>query len=694
MARDSGDARRAGDSYLPGRPAADSGDWGSPRASESARATRLSPQVALGLAVGLGLIGGYLDLGGLLLKTDVARAALYHHLGRFYPWAVPVADGTLVLVPGLVLAAVCWLRPGAISPRVGAWLLATVALWLGLLRMPFHPAASLVLAAGFGRGISRAVAALVVRRPRWARAGVVGLAGVLGVLAVLSSGRRAWEEARAWAHLPPPQGSGNVIVIILDAVRAANLSLHGYARDTAPHLVRWARRGVKFEQAIAPAPWTFPSHSSFFTGQWPYKLSAHWQLALDASYPTLAGFLAAKGYETIAWVGNTSFCSYETGLDRGFARFEDYPLTLESVLCTSTLGRWLVRHVLHRGEYALQKWIQIQARDARRINRAFLDWLDRRRDPSRPFFAFVNYFDAHEPFVIPEGQGRFGLRPESARDYEMLLGYHNWDKRTFSPRDVTLARDAYDDCIAYLDRQVGTLLDALERRGTLKNTTVIIASDHGEEFAEHGVYDHGYTLYMNAVHVPLLIISPAAPSGRVVAEPVSLRDLPATVADLTGLAADAPFPGRSLADHWRVGEGHPRSSRPATPRPEGRSFSPALSEVAIPEVLNPLHVHESGSKQRGLTMALVAEGRHYLRDIQGQEELYDLASDPQEQRNLKDPSAGGAAAEVGQFRRTLLQILTDDPVKTGLATVFVAQFRRRLETAVHGAPRSPRFAAK
>ena len=153
---------------------------------------------------------------------------------------------------------------------------------------------------------------------------------------------------------------------------------------------------------LAPATWTYPSHSCFFTGQWPYKLNSQWNYALDAMTPTLAEYLASRGYQTAGFAANTRCCSYETGLDRGFAHFEDYPLTPRFLLGRTVPGSWILKNVFSRGDYYDSKWIDLQSRDARGINDAFLDWLRRsRRD--RPFFAFLNYFDAHDPYIPPGG---------------------------------------------------------------------------------------------------------------------------------------------------------------------------------------------------------------------------------------------------------------------------------------------------
>jgi arylsulfatase A-like enzyme len=648
-----------------------------PRSGTSPSA--LSARGALGLAMGFGLAGGYLDLMIMLVKKILDPKRYYYwHEGRFFPWAVPTASLALLVLPGLVIAAANRLRPGLVPGRAAAWLLAALALGGGLLKLPLFGWASLLLAAGVGRWISRAVVALVARLGRPGRFALWEiLVSPLGVLVALSSGRQAVEEWRALARLPaPPRGASNVLLIVLDTVRAESLSLYGYARDTAPNLTRWAKKGVRFDCAIAPASWTFPSHSSFFTGRWPHQLNPEWQsLVLDAPYPTLAESLAARGYQTAGFVANTSYCSYESGLNRGFAHFEDYPLTFRYWLGSTIPGRWFVRRFLGSRDFYSLKWTGHQSRDAAGINQAFLAWLDHSKQGERPFFVFLNYLDAHDPFVPPPGQTTYsGLRPDAERDYRLLLNYWDMDKRGFSACDQALVRDAYDDCITALDRQVGTLLDELERRGILRDTTVIITSDHGEEFGEHNLFGHGISLYRPEVHVPLVIISPEAPAGAVVAAPVSLRDLPATVVDMVGLSAVAPFPGRSLAAHWRAGGVRPLASR--------RLTSPALSENANPPALHPRHGF--GPTQQSYAMGLVTEDRHYIRDGEGVDELYDWQRDPSESRDL-----AGLADEhdrVRQSRKALLQILTEEPAHPRGEGYLVKPYREWLEILVHGRP--------
>jgi arylsulfatase A-like enzyme len=643
---------------------------------EVASEVHLATRSALVLAAWFGLVGGYVDVFGFILRKNLLHVIAYYGQSRDFPWVVPVVNLAILLVVGLFVAGVNRLRPGLVSARGATWLFATLAIWGPLLRMPIFGWASLLVAAGLGRWISRGVAARERGFEKFARRSLVVLGGLLVVLAAISSGRHALPEYRSVASLPPARpGAKNVLLIVLDTVRADGLSLYGYARETTPNLAHWAKRGVRFDLALAPAPWTFPSHATLFTGQWPYKLSAHWELSLDSTYPTLAEYLSSKGYLTAGFAANTSLCSYETGLDRGFGHYEDYPLALRTMLGSTPFGRWLLRNTLWPDDYYSLKWIKNQSRNAEGINRSFLGWL-KRQEPPLPFFAFLNYLDAHEPFLAPREQlTHFGTSPKSRRDYELLLEYWDVNKLNLTRPEVTLAHDAYDDCIAHLDRQVGLLLADLDRRGILENTVVIITSDHGEEFGEHGVFNHGYSLYMHEVHVPLLILSPAAPTGRVIADPVSLRDVPATVVDLLGLGTGSPFPGGSLASLWM----------PAAPN--GRPpISPALSEVSNSIELSPLR--GKGPTQRGYAMSLVAGAQHYIRDSAQTEELYDLKRDPLELKNLKNSPDFSPA--IIEHRSALLQVLANDPATAGLASRFASRYKMLLESQVLGRAPAPK----
>ena len=190
---------------------------------------------------------------------------------------------------------------------------------------------------------------------------------------------------------------------------------------------------------------------------------------------------------------------------------------------------------------------------------------------------------------------------------------------------------------------------------------MIITSDHGEQFGERGLFDHGTSLYLREVRVPHLVIGPKVPAGLAVSEPVSLRELPATVVDQLGLSAGAPFPGRSLAERW---------SSPSGTTPAGAS--PVLSEGSFPIELDPRR--GPGPTQRGYTLSLVAKGRHFIRDGGGNEDLYELDDDPTESNNLK-----GVGDAIAAARSWLLKALPAGP-----APGYLGLYRRLLEAQVAG----------
>ena len=179
---------------------------------------------------------------------------------------------------------------------------------------------------------------------------------------------------------------------------------------------------------------------------------------------------------------------------------------------------------------------------------------------------------------------------------------------------IRMEREAYEGAIAYLDAEIGRLLDRLAGDGTLDNTLVIITSDHGEEFGEHAVFDHGNSLYMEGLHVPLAMRFRGLPAGGVVGRPVSLRDLPATVMDLLELSDGSPFPGETLVAEWDTGR--PEVSRTV------------LSEVSLAPRLPDWFPVSMGDMK-----SLVSGRWHFISGGTG-EELYDIDSDPSEMDDL------------------------------------------------------------
>ncbi len=409
------------------------------------------------------------------------------------------------------------------------------------------------------------------------------------------------------------------------------------------------------------------------TGRWPLQIDTQWKYNLDTPDPTLAEFLASRGYQTVGIVANTNCCNYETGLDRGFLRYEDYSLTPRSLLSRTVPGKWLLEQTLSFVDNYERKWVSLQSKGAREINESFLGWLNQRRS-DRPFFAFLNYFDAHEPFIPPSGyEHRFDIGPVTRRDYQYLVDYVGLIKSQISEHDLMMARDSYEDCVAFLDEQLGKLLDELERRQLLEDTVVIITSDHGEAFGEHGSFGHSYTVFVEEVTVPLVILAPQAPAGRLAFDPVSLRDLPATVVDLLGLSQDSPFPGQSLTASWTT------SSRPEL----SSRTSPAFSEQAD---LRAFQVDARADRRRdGFQMSLMMEdGYQFLRNGQGEEAIFNLLDDPLTHNNLIGTPEGHEIQDRG--RRQLLEFLTKNKGSATVEKAYLGSFRQTLADLIRARP--------
>ncbi len=245
----------------------------------------------------------------------------------------------------------------------------------------------------------------------------------------------------------------------------------------------------------------------------------------------LAEYLGARGYATSGFVGNIGYCSYDTGLDRGFTHYEDYvleklaPLRMAVIfeeVRKSVVAALLtaVRHdasALHDVKDMSATWFGTELRRAgESVGAGFLSWLDHRRDPRRPFFGFLNYCDAHSPYRLPETvTPRFSRKPQTPDELGVI--YDDWtfiDKSRLPPYYLRLARDSYDNCIAHVDEMLGQLTGELERRGLLETTWIVITSDHGEGFGEHGLFEHGESLYSTEIHVPLLIVPPLGGQPR------------------------------------------------------------------------------------------------------------------------------------------------------------------------------------
>jgi arylsulfatase A-like enzyme len=425
----------------------------------------------------------------------------------------------------------------------------------------------------------------------------------------------------------------NVLLLVIDTQRADHLSSYAYGRPTTPRLDSLAKEGVLFERAHSPASWTLPSHASLFTGRWPHEHHAGDPLRpfLDGRYPTLAEALRDSGYATGAFVANTFWVGRQVGLQRGFTRFEDFLLTAADVPFTPLLGRKVQWEVA-------PKWGWVDLPGRRRadfMHRRLLGWLD--DVGNRPFFAFVNYMDVHGPFLAPPPfSTMFSKSDARTKVTEIELAPTTVEASDRLKTRLQESIDSYDGSLAYLDHEIGNLLDTLEKRRVANDTLVIVTSDHGESFGEHGLVNHGNSLYLDQTHVPLIIRFPArVPAGVRDGRPVSLTALPATVLRLIGVT-DQRFSGPSVME---------------------QAVDRSGVQAAMTEVARRRAVPNDWPSARGSLKSLVTDRWHFIVSEPGAIELYDVTNDMGELRNLA--GAAEQAPLVASFRAMLQRMLND-----------------------------------
>jgi len=313
----------------------------------------------------------------------------------------------------------------------------------------------------------------------------------------------------------------NVLVIVLDTVRADRFSSYGYERATTPELDAFAANSIRFANFYSTTSWTIPSHASLFTGLFPIRHGATQEnLNLADEYATLAEVLRNAGYQTFA-ASQNPFVNETVNLVQGFEHF------------VALWRQWVepdgsVRHA---------------DREPHLANAAFAGFLAE-ADRDRPFFAFLNYIDAHLPAAPPEPFLSRFLSPDVDIDEALRVGRERWSDyylgKSASARELAILSDLYDGEIAYLSFRIGELLDALQRDGRFNETLIVVTSDHGEHLGDHGHLGHQFTLYNATVRVPLILKLPGvAHSGRVEDRPGQLLDLYPTVLNAIGVDFDA-----------------------------------------------------------------------------------------------------------------------------------------------------------
>lgn len=425
----------------------------------------------------------------------------------------------------------------------------------------------------------------------------------------------------AGAPLPP-----DVVVVVLDTVRAANMSAYGYGLPTTPVFDALVPDSALFLDASAPATWSLPSHATLFTGVYPSVHGATEEhRVLSAAYPTLAGVLGAAGYQSVAFTANP-WISDHLGLTRGF----DWS---DEAWRDGGGGRAFFFSFRLVDKFGFGP----QDKGGSEVARHFEDWVASRPDRAQPAFAFLNFLEAHFP--------HHQLPPEYLRRFTTLSEYeqHEYGRRLFATQfgppmsEVHVAetrrpaREMYDAGIAYSDALLGRVVEALRRRGTLDRTLLVVLADHGELLGEHGEFGHGLSMFQPTMRVPLLLRLPGTVKPARVATAVSTAAVFATVLDALSLEAPAAAVVPSLLPTL---EGRPGG----TPVLAERFSGDAVGGRAHPLLNNEVRMraYRSGPLKLFETSA-------------GEWFLYDLENDPDEERNL----AGERPGDVARLRSEL-----------------------------------------
>jgi arylsulfatase A-like enzyme len=514
-------------------------------------------------------------------------------------WAL--CFGLSAALVGWMIAAVLTSAP-TVPKGLAPWINALAALVLGVTASGLRP------------------------RYRWVRAlALVTLTLVLLLFVPYPPSPERPPEAAPPAAAAADPARPDVVLVSIDTLRADHLGAYGRSPTITPEMDRVAREGVVFTRVLASSPWTTPSVASLLTGLPTIRHGAGRPLGagftfrrspLEGRFTTLAERFSAAGYRTRGVVAN-AFLHPESGMAQGFHEFA----TPSGGAMMASFMRDLPLPGLIVALTPPEKWGDYRAQGLTDIA---LRWLGD-ADP-RPLFLWVHYIDPHTPFQADPARLDIAAMSEMMhqahpplRDDGTVVGdiFAGTDlvrsgSLWLGPRDRDRLRQYYAGEVAYTDKHVGRLFEALRARGASRRVIAALTADHGEEFWDHGHFEHGHDYYREVTRVPLVFWGAGAvPAGRTVTSVAGLVDVAPTLVALAGLPAmvpQAPDEGLSLEGRWGASAG---TEAPAAP------------------------ARFSGGNLYGLPAVLVEDGPwRFLLRANGVQELYDVARDPLERNNV------------------------------------------------------------
>jgi arylsulfatase A-like enzyme len=434
----------------------------------------------------------------------------------------------------------------------------------------------------------------------------------------------------------------NVILLTVDTLRIDALSCYDSKSVSTPHIDRLARDGILFKNAISPAPWTLPSISSIMTGLSP---SIHLATRMNSQLPnnllTLAERMRDAGYFTAAIVSN-GFLSPQSNVSQGFLEYDFFP----RYPIGNSLGVKLLRWILPN-EF-------MSDASTSDITELAIRWLESNHE--RDFFLWIHYYDPHIPYsppadFLPKGEPPPAIGTSFSEPWQIRGG-------NFTPSlaERRWIEGLYHGEVRYVDENIGRLLDTLKRLGLYDSSLIIFTSDHGEEFWEHGGYEHGHSLYNEVLRVPLIIKPPMSNSYMEINKAVSTLSITPTVLDLCGIEHRGDyFSAASLSPLWGK-------------NPNDFGEKPIMSTGL-------LYYEDRES--------VVFHGLKYIRSlVTGKEELYDLTRDPEERVSISDSSPDKverARTILREYDRVAKEVRNGNNISSPKGTRFDEETKKNLK---------------
>lgn len=448
----------------------------------------------------------------------------------------------------------------------------------------------------------------------------------------------------------------NVLFIVWDTTRADRLSLYGYEKPTTPFLEKWAGDAMVFDNCTSTACSTTPSHAAMFTGLLPSEHGANNSFShLDDRHTTLAEIFKSNGYQTYLFAANPHI-SFEENFNQGFDTEEhpwddryidramkilrdkidprDRSSEIQGRMRSKNMGKWSIKACGELAEEGLFEWLE-------------------KRDSDKPFFAFLNYMEAHRPFIPPLDYRRRFMNPQQVnrsfyvdRSWQTMWRY-SFGLHEYKPFEIRLMASTYDACIAELDDLFRNLITSLDKKGFLDNTIVVLTSDHGEHLGEHHMLDHQYSLYEGLLRVPLILHYPGKVKPGRVEMPVVNFDIFPTLLELADLKRPADLPQRTVS-----------LLSPEASRTRLAEYPSAL-EAPLNMIKDMYSGWDPAPFRRNLT-ALYQGDHKLIWASDGRHELYDLAVDPAEEKDLSSQSADAFNRLLKEYLRIKENLLHFD----------------------------------